>query len=240
MMGVLFFMTFYWQLIRGFSPLETGLLFLPFAAAQMMFSPLSASMVTRFGVRGVAGTGLGIVAFTLLALGFVDADTSLWPIGVLFFLQGAGIAGVMPPVTTAIMGSVPREKAGVGSAMNNTMRQIGGALGVAVLGSVLASQYRDGVAPALSALPASIRDGAGESLGSTLATAAEIGPDAVAAVRNVAFGAFLDGMHLAAFLAAAVAALSTLVVMRYLPGRQPAPAVETVRPEDEAVEPAGV
>jgi EmrB/QacA subfamily drug resistance transporter len=240
MMGVLFFMTFYWQLIRGFSPLETGLLFLPFAAAQMVFSPLSASMVTRFGVRGVAGTGLGIVAFTLLALGFVDADTSLWPIGVLFFLQGAGIAGVMPPVTTAIMGSVPREKAGVGSAMNNTMRQIGGALGVAVLGSVLASQYRDGVSPVLSTLPASLREGAGESLGSTLATAAEIGPDAVAAVRNVAFGAFLDGMHLAAFLAAAVAAVSTLVVMRYLPGRQPAPAVETVRPEEEAVEPAGV
>ena len=89
-------------------------------------------------------------------------------------------------------------------------------------------------------LPASVREGAGESLGSTLATAAEIGPDAVAAVRNVASGAFLDGMHLAAFLAAAVAALSTMVVMRYLPGRQPAPAVETVRPEEEAVEPAGV
>jgi MFS transporter, DHA2 family, multidrug resistance protein len=240
MLGVFFFMTFYWQLVRGFSPLETGLLFLPFAAAQMVFSPLSSSLVARFGVRTVSATGMGIVALTLLSLGFVDADTSLWPIGAIFFLQGVGMANVMPPVTTAIMGSVPPEKAGVGSAMNNTMRQIGGALGVAVLGSVLASQYRDGVAPALSALPEAVRDQAGESLGSTMAAAGEIGPDAVAAVREVAFGAFLDGMHLAAFLAAAVAALSTLMVMRYLPGRQPAPVVETVRPEEAAVEPAVV
>jgi MFS transporter, DHA2 family, multidrug resistance protein len=240
MLGVFFFMTFYWQLVRGFSPLETGLLFLPFAAAQMAFSPLSSSLVARFGVRAVAATGLSMVAVSLLSLGFVDADTSLWPIGAIFFLQGVGIANVMPPVTTAIMGAVPREKAGIGSAMNNTMRQVGGALGVAVLGSVMAAQYRDGVAPALSALPEAVRDQAGESLGSTMAAAGEIGPDAVAAVREVAFGAFIDGMHVAAFVAAAVAALSTLMVMRYLPGRQQAPALEAVRSDEEAVEPAGV
>jgi DHA2 family multidrug resistance protein-like MFS transporter len=238
MMGVLFFMTFYWQLVRGFSPLETGLLFLPFAIAQMIFSPLSASFVTRFGVRAVAAAGLGVVALTLLGLGFVDAGTSLWPIGVLFFLQGAGMANVMPPVTTAIMGTVPREKAGIGSAVNNTMRQVGGALGVAVLGAVLAAQYRDGVAPALSVLPAGAREAAGESLGSTLAVAGQAGPEVLADVRDVAFSAFVDGMHLAAFLAAAVAAISTLVVVRYLPGRQPTPRPEDV-PDDKAVELVG-
>lgn len=236
MMGVLFFMTFYWQLVRGFSPLETGLLFLPFAIAQMVFSPLSASFVARFGVRAVATTGLGVVALTLLGLGFVDATTSLWLVGVLFFLQGAGMANVMPPVTTAVMEAVPREKAGVGSAMNNTMRQVGGALGVAVLGSVLAAQYRDGVAPALSVLPADARGPAAESLGSTLAAAGEVGPEVLGQVRGVAFESFLDGMHLSAFIAAVVAAVSTLVVMRYLPRRQPATAVEGV--PDEVVEAA--
>lgn len=223
MFGVFFFMTFFWQIVRGYSPLQTGLLFLPFAVAQFAFAPLSASMVKRFGARLVCATGLGLMTVSLLGIGFLEADTSLWVVGVLFFVQGAGIANVMPPATTAVMAALPREKAGVGSAVTNTMRQVGGALGVAVLGAALAVQYREGVTPALTALPEDVQHAAAESLGSTLDIAAQAGPQVVAQVRDAAIPAFVDGMHLAAFIGAAVALISTLVVLRYLPGREAAP-----------------
>ncbi len=219
--GLLFFMTFYLQLVRGYSPLETGLLYLPFASAQLLFAPLSGSLVNRFGTRAVAAFGLFLVAVTMAVITQFDADTSLWVLGATFFVQGAGMANVLPPVTTAVMGAVPREKAGVGSAMTNTVRQVGGALGVAVLGSLLAAQYRDGVAPALGSLPAGARDAAGESLGSTLAAADQAAPQLAAQIREAAVPAFIDGMHLAAFVATGVAALGMLFVLRWMPRGRP-------------------
>jgi EmrB/QacA subfamily drug resistance transporter len=233
MMGVFFFMTFYWQTVRGYSPLETGLLFLPFAVAQTAFAPVSSAMVKRFGMRAVAATGLGLVTVSLAGLAIIEADTPLWYLGGLFFIQGAGIANVMPPATTAIMTSVPREKAGVGSAVNNTMRQVGGALGVAVLGAVLAARYRTGVEDALHALPAGDRHLAAESLGSTLAAAEQAG--VAASVRGPAFDAFLSGVHWVAVLGAVVAASSVVVVARFLPGQTRQPDVPTERAEAEAV-----
>lgn len=241
MMGVFFFMTFYWQTIRGYSPLETGLLFLPFALAQTAFAPVSSAMVKRFGMRLVAAVGLSLVTLSLAGLVVVEADTSLWYLGALFFIQGMGIANVMPPATTAVMTSVPREKAGVGSAVNNTMRQVGGALGVAVLGAVLAAAYRTGVEDALEVLPAGARHAAAESLGSTMAVAEQTG--ATEAVRDAAFGAFLDGVHAVALLGAAVAALSVVVVARFLPGRSRQPeliAEPTKSDRARAVEAAGM
>lgn len=224
MLGVFFFMTFYWQLVRGYSPLETGLLFLPFAVAQSSFAPLSASFVQRFGVRVVAAVGLGMVGVSLGGLIFLEADTPLWVLGALFFVQGAGISNVMPPATTAIMSSLPREKAGIGSALNNTVRQVGGALGVAVLGAILAARYRTEVDATLDALPAGARHQAAESLGSTVATAEQAGVGA--AVRGPAFDAFLSGVHLVAAVATAVAIVGVIVVARFLPGRV-APMVAT-------------
>lgn len=238
-LGVLFLMTFYWQLVRGYSPLQTGLLFLPFAIAQAIFSPLSATVVARFGIRTVAATGLGLVALALFALGFVDERTSLWLLGAVFFVQGVGMANVMPPVTTAVLDAVPRERAGVGSAITNTVRQVGGAFGVAVLGSVLAARYRDGVSPSLGVLPDGARQGAAESLGSTLTAAAEGGPGVVAAVRDAAVPAFLEGMHLAALLGSVAVALTALMAARYLPRKTGAPDAPPQQTEESA-EPAAV
>lgn len=238
MMGVVFFMAFYWQLVRGFSPLQAGLLFLPFAIAQMVFSPVSTAMVQRFGIRAVASTGLGLVTVSLGGLAFIEADTPLWYVELLFFVQGVGIANVMPPATTAIMASVPREKAGVGSAINNTVRQVGGALGVAVLGAFLAGRYRSGVEDALQVLPDEVRHAAAESLGTTLTVAEQAG--IADTVRKPAFDAFLSGVHWVAILAAAVAALSVVVVARFLPGRSPDPAAEPAETMPAEPEPASV
>ena len=140
-MGAMFFLAFYLQLVRGYSPLQSGLLMTPFAAAQLVFAPRSAAMVRRYGPKAVCSVGLGLVIVGLGGLVFLGAGTPIWVAGALFFVQGVGMANVMPPATESIMSSLPREKAGVGSAVGNTVRQVGGALGVAILGSVLSSVY---------------------------------------------------------------------------------------------------
>ncbi|KAB1136586.1 MFS transporter [Micromonospora sp. DT46] len=217
-MGVMFFTSFYLQLVRGYSPLETGLLFLPFAAAQLIFAPASAAMVRRYGGKAVAAVGLALTVVALGAFAFVDATTPIWVVLVVFFLQGTGMANIMPPATESIMSALPREKAGVGSAVSNTVRQVAGALGVAVLGSVLSAVYRADVDPALRDLPAGAREAAGESISGAYAAAGQLGPAAPQLIA-VADDAFLAAMHWAAGLAAAIAALGILVVLRWMPGR---------------------
>ncbi|MER7417499.1 MFS transporter [Micromonospora peucetia] len=217
-MGVMFFSSFYLQLVRGFSPLETGLLFLPLAVAQLIFAPSSAAMVRRYGGRAVATVGLALTVVALGAFAFVDATTPIWVVLVVFFLQGTGMANIMPPATESIMSALPREKAGVGSAVSNTVRQVAGALGVAVLGSVLSAVYRADVDPALRDLPAGAREAAGESISGAYAAAGQLGPAAPQLIA-VADDAFLAAMHWAAGLAAAIAALGILVVLRWMPGR---------------------
>ncbi|SCG64663.1 MFS transporter [Micromonospora halophytica] len=221
-MGVLFFSSFYLQLVRGYSPLETGLLFLPFAGAQLVFAPRSAAMVRRYGGKAVAVVGLTLTSVALGAFAVVDETTPIWIVLLFYFLQGVGMANIMPPATESIMSALPREKAGVGSAVSNTIRQIGSALGVAVLGSVLSASYRANIATAVDALPASARDAATESISGAYAAAAQLGP---AGPRLVAAAneSYVSAMHWAAGLAAAVAALGILVVLRWIPGRAAGP-----------------
>jgi DHA2 family multidrug resistance protein-like MFS transporter len=232
-MGVMFFSSFYLQLVRGYSPLQTGLLFLPFASAQLIFAPRSAAMVRRYGGKAVATVGLALTVVALAAFAFVDASTPIWIVLVVFFLQGTGMANIMPPATESIMSALPREKAGVGSAVSNTIRQVAGALGVAVLGSVLSAVYRADVDDALTGLPVQARDAANESISGAYAAAAQIGP---AAPRLIAAAndAFVTAMHWAAALSALVAALGILVVLRWMPGRAAtaaAPVVPAAEPE---------
>nr|BFE88508.1 hypothetical protein GCM10020093_111090 [Planobispora longispora] len=100
-------------------------------------------MTARFGAKLTATVSMVVVAAALAAYAFMDAGTPVLVIEIVFFVQGAAMANIMPPATTAIMESMPREKAGVGSAMSNTVRQVAGALGVALLGSLLSATYRD-------------------------------------------------------------------------------------------------
>jgi EmrB/QacA subfamily drug resistance transporter len=217
-MGTFFFMAFYLQLIRGYSPLRTGLLMLPFAVAQMVFAPRSAAMVKQFGAKAVSASGTALVVASLVALAFIDATTPVWLLGAIFFVQGAGMANVMPPATESIMASLPREKAGVGSAVANTVRQVGGALGVAVLGSVLSAVYRDGIAGAVAGLPGPARTAAEESVAGSYGVAGKLGP-AGAELVAAADRTFVHAMHYAAWGSAITALVAFLVVVVWLPGR---------------------
>ncbi|MEW1720742.1 MFS transporter [Streptomyces sp. NPDC093109] len=236
LMGVTFFSAFYLQSVRGYSALRSGLLILPLAAAQMVFAPRARLVVDRFGARAVCTAGLLLVGAGLAAFGFFDETTPVWVLCVVFFVQGTGMAHIMPPVTVAVMQALPREKAGSGSAINNTFRQVGGALGVAVLGSVLSATYRSGIDGHLGAVPAAARDAAGESIEATLGAAAKLGP-AGRPLIGAAYDAFLDAMHVTAFASAGVALIGAVVVAVFLPGRTPAPAAKDTGAETAAGEP---
>lgn len=234
LMGVTFFSAFYLQSVRGYSALQSGLLILPLAVAQMVFAPRARLVVERFGVKAVCTTGMLAVAVGLGSFAFFGADSPIWVLEVVFFLQGAGMAHIMTPVTVAVMQTLPREKAGSGSAINNTFRQVGGALGVAVLGSVLSTTYRGEIENHLGALPAGVRDAAGESIEATLAVAEKLGPAGRGLVAP-AYDAFLDAMHITAIGSASVAVLGAIVVAVFLPGRPPAaPAADAVVPGSRA------
>jgi DHA2 family multidrug resistance protein-like MFS transporter len=217
-MGVFFFSVFYMQLVRGYTPLQSGLLLLPFAAAQLIFAPRSAAFVRRFGPKAVCATGLALVTAALVGMAFMETDTPLWILGVIFFVMGAGMANVMAPATESVMSTLPREKAGVGSAVSNTIRQLGGSLGVAVLGSVLAASYRDSMADTVATLPEPVRRAAGESIAGAYGVAEAIGP----AGQNLigpANAAFVDAMHLASGVAAVFGVVATIVVLAWMPRR---------------------
>jgi DHA2 family integral membrane protein (MFS transporter) len=218
LMGVTFFSVFYTQSVRGYSPLQTGLLMLPLAVAQLVFAPRARLVVNRFGNRATTTGGMLLIAAMLMAFAALEADTPIWLLEVIFFLMGTGMAHIMTPTSVVIMQALPREKAGSASALSNTFRQVGGALGIAVLGSVLSTAYRNGIEDKLGVVPAGVRHTAGESIEATLGVAEKLGPrgDALAGSAN---DAFLHAMHVTALCGAGVALVGALVVALFLPGR---------------------
>ncbi|MEU2842373.1 MFS transporter [Streptomyces sp. NPDC007076] len=218
LMGVTFFSAFYMQSVRGWSALQAGLMLLPLAASQMIFAPRARLLVDRFGARVTCTVGMLLVAAGLASFALFDDTTPVWVLCLLFFVQGTGMAHVMTPVTVAVMQALPREKAGSGSAVNNTFRQVGGALGVAVLGSVLSTVYRGDIEGHLGAVPAGARQAAGESIEATLGIAEKMGPAGAPLVAS-ANDAFLKAMHVTAVGSATIALVGALVVALFLPGR---------------------
>ncbi|NEB05114.1 MFS transporter [Streptomyces sp. SID13726] len=232
LMGVTFFSVFYTQSVRGYSPLQTGLLMLPLAVAQLIFAPRARLVVDRFGNKATTTGGMLLIAAMLCAFAVLEADTPIWLLEVIFFLMGTGMAHIMTPTSVVIMQALPREKAGSASALSNTFRQVGGALGIAVLGSVLSTAYRNGIESHLALLPAGVRHTAGESIEATLGVAAKLGPrgDALVGPAN---DAFLHAMHVTALCGAGVALVGAVVVALFLPGRPTEP--QQGREEQELV-----
>ena len=138
-------------------------------------------------------------------------------------MMGFGMSLAMSPATESIMGSLPKAKAGIGSAMNDVVREVGGTLGVAVLGSVLASSYGDGMDGAVKGLPHGAAEAASDSVGGAHDVAAQIGGDAAVQLTQVANQSFVDAMSTTATLAAGVALAGALIAAAFLPSRARAP-----------------
>lgn len=217
MFGTVFLIAQYLQFVLGFSPFEAGLRVMP-VATLIVAAPLSARLTEKLGSKIVVTTGLVIVAIALTVISGVEVDGGYGRVALALSIMGFGMGMTMAPATDSIMGSLPLAKAGVGSAMNDTTRQVGGALGVAVLGSVLASTYSAAMTPLVTALPPPAAELALDSVGGAARVAAEIGEAGAALVRAAA-SAFVDGMGNAALVAAGVALAGAVVSAVFLPSR---------------------
>lgn len=217
--GAIFAMTQYLQFVHGYTALEAGARLVPLALGIVVGAGSSSRLVERLGTTRVVTAGMLIVTTVLASIALWDVDTPYWVIGSAIFLLAAGMGSVMAPSTDAVMGAVPEAKAGVGSAMNDVVRQVGGAFGVAIIGSVLNTAYSDRMADATAALPSDAAGPAQDSVGAALVVAARVGGQAGEALASAARLAFTDAMGVATLSAAGVTLLSAMVVARFLPAR---------------------
>jgi EmrB/QacA subfamily drug resistance transporter len=233
--GVFFFTSFYLQNVRGYSPLAAGLLTVPFAIGQLALAPRSARLVQRYGAKAVGATGMFVMAAAITGYATLGTASPIWVLGLLFLIQGAAIGVSMPAATAAVMDVLPRERAGAGSALTNTARQVAVALSVAILGSILAVFYRNALSPSLTGLPAAARGAAASSITATQAVAQQLGP-AGRSLLVPANNAFVHAMHITTLVAALLALAGGFVVLRWMPGlaRKAAPAAQASERSYEA------
>lgn len=206
--GFIFLILQYLQIVRGDSPLVAAVSSLPMALTILPTARGVAPRLTaRLGFQRVGALGFVLLAGGLVVLSRLDEGSSYWLFLAGLLLCGAGMGLVMTPATTAITDALPPAKQGVGSAMNDLSRELGGALGIAVLGSIMQSTYRHHLHP--TGLPEPLVEKARSSLG----VAVQLGPSVAQQARD----AFVDGMHsalLAAATVAIVAALAITVLLR--------------------------
>jgi EmrB/QacA subfamily drug resistance transporter len=232
MFGSIFLLTQYLQFVMSYSALQAGVRLLPMAVTMLIVAPSSARLVERFGTKIVVGTGLTVAGFGLALFATVPAENiSYWgDIAWRMVIMAVGMGLTMAPATESIMGSLPRAKAGIGSAMNDTTRQVGGAFGVAIIGSVMSSVYGSRVADAFNGAgiegePVDIaKDGLGQAL--MVAGDPNIPGNVAQQLVHGARDAFVTGMHRGVLVAAAAAFLGAFIAFRYLPARAGEPATE--------------
>jgi hypothetical protein len=228
MFGLFFVFTQYLQFVRGYSPLQAGLATLPLAVMLIVFAPRSAKAVVRWGQARVQAGGLCFTAAGLLVMSTVDASSGYGVIAFGLSLIGFGVAFTTAPATNAIVSSVPLAKSGVGSAVNDTTREVGGALGIAMLGSLVASSYRSTMASTVRQLPANLAGKINASVGDALYAAHGLGGQAGAHLATTASNAYTDAMGSALKIAAVVAMAAAVMVLRFFPREgAEAPAVAT-------------
>jgi EmrB/QacA subfamily drug resistance transporter len=225
MFGGTFLLTQYFQFVMGYSPLETGVRLLPWAATMLIVAPQSARLVEKFGTKRVVAVGLGLAGTSLALMSGLPAHDASYATDIVWriLLMAAGMALVMAPATESIMGSLPRAKAGVGSAVNDTTRQVGGALGVAVIGSVMTSFYASRVGDVIAKSGVDAPESAVEKAKDGLGFALGFAQQAPANVRGQLISdfqdAFVSGLHLGVIVAAVAAFIGMLVVLIWLPAR---------------------
>jgi hypothetical protein len=215
--GSVFLLTQYLQFVLNYTPLEAGFRITPIATL-VIAAPIAARLVEKVGTKIVVTVGLLVVATALGILAQVDAGSGYGLVATVLPIMGFGMGMTMAPATESIMGSLPLGKAGVGSAMNDTTRMVGGALGVAVVGSALSSSYQVNMESVVAQLPGRAAAIAGDSIGGAHALVERLGPQAAGILRG-AEAAFVDAFGNAVLISAAAAVLGALVTLFFLPAR---------------------
>lgn len=234
MFSMFFVIAQYLQTVRGYSPLRGGIATLPFAVTMLAISPRGPALGARFGTKRVVLSGMVIMPIGLLLLSTATERSPYILIALSLVIMSVGPALAIPTLSTGIVLSLPLDKAGVGSAVNDTTREVGGAIGIAVIGSILNAQYRSGIASTLAQLPpeaapvsAAARHGV-----SALADLVSRAPDTPALsgfvpqlqhLLAVAKHEFVGGMQVGLRVSAAVVLATALVLAKWFPSAQPTP-----------------
>ena len=245
--GITFTLPFYLQILRGYDTLIAGLCFVPFALGQIIAAPRSGTTVLQFGYRKVITGGLILVALSLIGLLFLQMDTPIWMLLVVFFIFGFGMGNVIAPASTVMQNVLPLARAGAGSAVQNTVRQVGGALGVAIVGTVLATQYAANLKASLTQMPPEFpeaaKQAASESVIATMGVLEQATSDGLPAtvvntVREAAYADFLAATHLTSLISVIVVIVAVLVVGFGLPHITPLTKKTEVGDSPTPVDPA--
>jgi EmrB/QacA subfamily drug resistance transporter len=241
--GFIFLVTQYFQFVKGWGPLSTGLRLLPVAVFVAASSIIGSKLAVRFGTKLIVGLGLLLMAGFYVWVTDASTATGYVTIAAQMIVLGTGMGLASAPATEAIMGVVPKTKAGAGSAVNDATRLLGGTLGVAIIGSVYASLYSSRLADRLPAgIGAHLAGVAHSSVGGSLEVAAGLAQAGQAglagAVRNATTSAFFHGFHSGDIVAAAVAAGGAVLALLLLPAH-PARRDEPVLPIEVLGEPVG-
>ena len=225
--GSIFFLTQYLQFVLGYSALQAGIRLVPIALAMMVVAPLAGQAVKKVGSKAMVALGMAVGAGGLWYLSLTMPASGYGHVVLGLILVAGGLALSMVPATESIMGSLPLGQAGVGSAMNDTTREIGGALGVAILGSILSSEYGPAIVKALrgGGLPANALAAARSSVGGAIAVGQRLVRQgrvatgkAIIATSNATF---IHSMDSALKVGAAVALVGAVVSALWLPNRPP-------------------
>ncbi|HVM64580.1 MAG TPA: MFS transporter [Acidimicrobiales bacterium] len=237
MFGVMFLMTQYFQLVMGFSPLGAAIRLLPMTPIMLIVSPMTPRLSARFGAHRVVACGMLLVAFGFGLFGRITPHSSYLYVLLSLIPFISGMALTMSPMTAAIMSAVPARRAGAGSAMNDATRELGAALGVAVLGSLAASKYTANLEKVVAPLPAAAQHTAKSSLEGALEVAGHLPHAHGVIVSEGAKLAFVDGIHLACAAGVALSLIAAALVVRYLPAtrtsEEPLPVPASASPADD-------
>jgi len=226
MFATFFFLSLYMQnpVLRGYSPAKAGFAFLPMTLAIIITAPNAGRYAQKHGSRGPMTYGLLLAGGGLLALGlFLQPNTPYWILAPIYAIMGHGMGATMPPMTAAVMNAVGPQRAGLGSAMTNTSREVGGVFGIALLGTILTTRLRSTLAPALAGIA-----GLSSSQATSIGVSAGHGELAVSGLTHAqqvavagAYGtAFMDGFHVALLFAGGVMVVAAVIANRFIPGRE--------------------
>ena len=221
LLGGIFALTQYLQFAHGYSAIEAGAVMSPMALGLMIGAGSSSKAVKRLGTARVIAAGLTGLAVLLALTTLWESDTGTLGLVAWFFGLTLAMGWVMAPATEAVVGAVPAAKAGVASATNTVARMVSGALGVAVIGSLISSLYASEIEGSLRGLPVEAQARAEESVGAAGTIAAQLPPDAATGLLAATGDAFTQAMGTGLLVAAALAAVTAVVVVRFLPGREP-------------------
>ncbi|MCW3844600.1 MFS transporter [Micromonospora yasonensis] len=225
--GFIFLITQYFQFLRAYSAFETGVRLTPVAVCIAGGSVLGTRLAVRVGTRRVVAAGLLLLGLAYAWISTLSSTTGYPEIAAQMVLLGGGLGLTSAPATEAVMGVVPAAKAGIGSAVNDATRQVGGTLGVAVIGSIFASLYQHGLTRLDGELPPAAAATARDSIGAALTTADQLAatglPAQASTLASAASAAFYDGLQAGCLVAAVISTLAAIGVIRLLPDHPSSP-----------------